>query len=112
MIMLLLGPNLNEWFSTITAYALTMTFLSFIATIHYLEQPTNRFRLYFLIGILLVFLNASIICYQLFNQNNTIISLSVRAIFILEHYLICLYFIFDHRPKNIIKPPLCHFIAF
>ena len=36
-------------------------FLSFIATIHYLEQPTNKFRRYFLIGILLLFLDATII---------------------------------------------------
>ena len=100
-IMLLLGPNLKGWFSTITAYALTITFLSFIATIHCLEQPTNKFRRYFLIGILLLFLDASIICYQFFNQDNTIISLSVRVIFILAHYFICLYFTFDHRLKNI-----------
>lgn len=101
LIMFLLGPNLKEWFSTIAAYALTITFLSFIATIHYLEQPKNRFRRYFLIGILLLFLDASIICYQFFNKDNTIISISVRSIFILAHYLICLYFIFDHRLKNI-----------
>ena len=101
LIMFLLGPNLKEWFSTIAAYALTITFLSFIATIHYLEQPKNRFRRYFLIGILLLFLDASIICYQFFNKDNTIISISVRSICILAHYLICLYFIFDHRLKNI-----------
>ena len=100
-IMTLLGPNLNDWLITIAAYALTVTFLSYIATIYYLEQPKNKFRLYFLIGILLLFLDASIICYQLFNQDNTIISLSVRIIFILAQYLICIYFIFDHRPKQI-----------
>ena len=75
---------------------IAVTFLSIIAIIHYLEQPTNKFRRYFLIGILLLFLDASIICYQFFNQDNTIISLSVRVIFILAHYFICLYFTFDH----------------
>lgn len=51
LIMFLLDPNLKEWFSTIAAYALTITFLSFIATIHYLEQPKNRFRRYFLMRV-------------------------------------------------------------
>ena len=101
VIIFLLSPNLKEWFSSITAYTLTITFLSFIATIHYLEQPTNKFRLFFLLGILLLFLAASIICYQLFNQDNTIISLSVRIIFILAQYLICLYFTFAYRPKKL-----------
>ena len=41
-----------------------------------------------------------------FNQDNTIISLSVRVIFILAHYFICLYFTFDHRQKTLINFPM------
>ena len=85
----------------ITAYdALTITFLSFSATIYYLEDSKNQFRFYLLIGILLLFLDANIICYQLFNHGNTIIPLSVRIIFILAHCLISLYFTLDHQTQK------------
>ena len=100
LIITLLGPNLKGFFSVITAYALAITFLCFTATIYYLEDPKNQFRFYLLIGILLLFLDASIICYQLFNHGNAIIPLSVRIIFILAHYLICLYFVIDHQTQK------------
>ena len=100
LVITLLGPNLKGLFGVITAYALTITFLCFTATIYYLEDPKNQFRFYLLIGILLLFLDASIICYQLFNHGNTIISLSVRIIFILAHYLICLYFVLGHQTRK------------
>lgn len=84
---------------------IAVTFLSFIATIHYLEQPTNKFRRYFLIGILLLLLDASIICYQFFNQDNTIISLSVRVIFILTYYYRFNFFAFFYQVKTLINFP-------
>lgn len=101
LIITLLGPNLKGLFGVITAYdALTITFLSFSATIYYLEDSKNQFRFYLLIGILLLFLDASIICYQLFNHGNTIIPLSVRIIFILAHCLISLYFTLDYQTQK------------
>ena len=100
LVITLLGPNLKGLFGVITAYALTITFLSFTATIYYLEDSKNQFRFHLLIGILLLFLDASIICYQLFNQGNTIIPLSVRIIFILAYYLICLYFVIDYQTQK------------
>ena len=98
-----LGPNLGDYYFVILAYAATLAFLGFIVSLLFMENPKNKFRLSFLIGILILFVDASIICYQLFIEDNIIISVTVRGLYVLAQLLICLYFMYEHRPKNIAK---------
>ncbi len=96
----LLGPNLGDYYFVMLAYAITLAFLGFIVSLLYMEKPKSKFRLSFLIGILLLFVDASIICYQLFIENNIAISVTVRGLYILAQLLICLYFTYAYAPKN------------
>ena len=80
---------------------LLLYLICFTAIIYSLEKPANKFSLFFMLVVLLFFLTHSIICNQMINQDNTILSFSVRIIFIFAQYLICLYFTFSFRPKNV-----------
>ena len=99
----ILGPNLGDYYFVMLAYAITLAFLGFIVSLLFIENPKNIFRLSFLIGILILFVDASIICYQLFIEDNIIISVTVRGLYILAQLLICFYFIYEHTPKNFTK---------
>ena len=96
----LLGPNLGDYYYVMLAYAVTLAFLGFIVSLLYMEKPKSKFRLSFLIGILLLFVDASIICYQLFIENNIVISVTVRGLYILSLLLICFYFTYEYASEK------------
>ena len=100
-IMWVLGPYLSDYYFIIFAYAITLAFLGFIVSLLLMENLKNIFRLSFLLGILILFVDASIICYQLFVEDSIIISVTVRGLYILAQLLICLYFTYEHNLKTL-----------
>lgn len=84
---------------------IAVTFLSIIAIIYYLEQFKNRLKRYFLIKIVFLFFEGSLIYSVLFKQDNTIFLPNVLLIFILTYYFKFNFFAFFYQVKTLISLP-------
>ena len=89
----------------IAFFTIAVIFLSIIAIIYYLEQFKNRLKRYFLIKIVFLFFEGSLIYSILFKQDNTIFLPNVLLIFILTYYFKFNFFAFFYQVKTLISLP-------